>query len=146
MYSTPSNEPWPIRISTKSSSAFASRAIVPSVSRNCDGGGLRTAQRVDVRSLARGFEYFVQILRRGGEALLVVGLAAKAGDDDVVGRCARLQREERQIADEHEGALHTTPHLRRSSHSPRAGPRSSAKTMGIFQSSLVLRTEMPASE
>ncbi len=35
--------------------------------------------------LAGSFEDAIQILCRRSEALLVVGLAAKAGDDDVVG-------------------------------------------------------------
>ena len=95
--------------------------------------------------LAGAFEDAIQILCGRIEALLVVGFAAKASDDDVVGSRARLHsphRDDRQ----QQSAFHTTPHFLRSSHSDAGNPMRSAKTMGMFQSSLVLRTEMPASE
>ena len=95
---------------------------------------------------AASLENLVQIVCRRREALLVIRLAAQSGHDDVVRRGARLQRQQPHSIASSRARLHTTPHLRRSSHSAIGSPSSSRKTIGMSHSSLVLRTEMPASE
>src|SRR5258708_5470925 len=95
--------------------------------------------------LSGSLEDLAQIFCGCREALLIVGLAANPGDNHVERGRARLQRA-RADDRKQQSALHTTPHLRRRSHSAAGSATSSTNTMGIFQSSLVLRTEMPASE
>src|SRR6185437_7819719 len=125
---------------------------------------LRAAEREDVRGVARGFENTVQLIRIRGKALHVVRFAAQARDDHIVGRGMRLRGEGAEAGREeqrkdavtpairgmrspwHLCAPHTTPHLRRKSHSLPGRPSKRRKMIGMFQSSRVERTEMPASE
>src|SRR5580698_6394874 len=109
------------------------------------GSGLRTGERIHMRIGARGCEDSVQFFGLRRETLLVVRFATQPGHDDIVcgGGSAQGERAEHR---QQECAVHSTPHLRRSSHSVAGRPRRSANTMGISQSSLVVRTEMPASE
>ena len=55
-------------------------------------GGLLPAQGVNMADSLEALKTLIEILCRRSEALLVVGLAAQAGDDDVVRRRARVQR------------------------------------------------------
>ena len=122
------------------------------IARNClkrlpqlRGGSLRAGERIHMCRAACGCEDPVQVLRRRSEALLVIRLTAQASHDDIVrsGMGAHGERTEHR---QQQSTLHTTPHLRRSSHAVVGNARSSRNTMGMFQSSLVVRTEMPASE
>src|SRR6185437_1063442 len=98
-----------------------------------------------MRGVARGFEYAVQLIRVRGEALHVVRLAAQARNNDVI-RCGARLHGNHACQREHHCAPHTTPHLRRRSHSLPGRPSKRTKMIGMFQSSRVERTEMPASE
>jgi len=87
----------------------------------------------------------IQIFGRGREALFVVRLATEPRYHDVVRR--RVRRKSNSTGhDQQQQAPHITPHFRRNNHSAISSPRRSKKTIGISHSSLVLRTEMPASE
>src|SRR5580692_5271332 len=149
-------------------------------------GRIGTGERVDMHVARRRFEEFVQVLRKSGEALLVIGFAAEAGHGDVVGRClsgaranscargaacqdengfapepckstwrrrpaggfaCRWDKERPPLGRQRHGmcARHTTPHFRRSSHSVDGSAINRKKMIGMFQSSFVSRTVIPAS-
>ncbi len=117
---------------------------------SCALRGIRAGEREDVASLPRGLQQLVEIVGHGGEALLVVGLAAEPRDGDVIDPGARGQRgkkaERHNRCDRDRRRLHTIPHFRRSSHSEDRSRISTRKMTGIFHSSLVSRMVMPASE
>src|SRR5580698_5210621 len=93
----------------------------------------------------RSLEDPVEIVCSRCKTLLVIWFSAQSGHDYVVRSGARVERN-RKDADGEQGAPHITPHLRRNSHSETGRPSKRKKTMGMFQSSFVLRMEMPASE
>ena len=93
---------------------------------------------IAARALQAGIDVFGPHL----EALVVIGLAAQAGDSQIEGGGGRAQRGGHQ----QHGQLHTTPHFRRSSHSEARMPSTSRKTIGISHKSRVSRVVMPASE
>jgi hypothetical protein len=107
--------------------------------------GLRAYEGVDTRGGACGFEDAVEVVCGRSETLLVAGLSAKSGDYDIEGCSVRLESKQTG-GRQQQGALHTKPHFRRSSHSAVGKPSRNRKNMGMFHNSLMVRTEMPASE
>src|SRR5262249_40748604 len=107
--------------------------------------GLCAQKGIDTRCRAPGREDVVEIVCGGSETLVVVGLSAKSRNDDIE-RCSMRLKSKQTGRSQQQCALHTTPHLRRSSHSAIGKPKRNRKNMGMFHSSLMLRTEMPASE
>ena len=85
-------------------------------------------------------QQFVEILRKARKALLVVRLAAEAGDGDV----PRVRRGSEAAGDRK--VPHTAPQRRRSSHSADFSPASNSSAAGMSQRSCVSRTVNPASE
>src|ERR1700733_11830089 len=96
-----------------------------------------------MRVAAGGFEQFIQVLGVGGKPLLVVWFAPKSGDRDVIDARMRAERGQQQ---QPKGEFQPPPPLRRSSHSAAISSSSHRNTTGMFHSSLMSRTEMPASE
>ena len=97
----------------------------------------------DVDIAAGLLEARVDILRPHFEALRVIGFAAEPGNGDVEGGgVCGARRQENQGNKPN----HTTPHLRRSSHSDARIPNASRNTTGISHKSRVSREVMPASE
>ncbi len=110
--------------------------------------GVAAGQRIDVDICARGLEQLVEVHGERSEVLLVIRLAAKARDRDVIDRRTRrdCKQERGREADREKSGLHTIPHLRRSSHSAKGRARIRRKIAGMSHSGFVSRTVIPASE
>ena len=110
--------------------------------------GLVPGQGINMRAVAGILEQFIQVLRVRRKPLVVVWFAAKSRGRDVVDTRMRGQcgNQGAQQAAAQQCESHTTPHLRRSSHSADMSSSNSRNTTGMFHSSLMSRTEMPASE
>ena len=102
---------------------------------------IRRNQRSDV-AVACLLQARIDVERPHLESLVVVRLAAEAGDRQKVSGRRRCQgSSQQQCADSH-----TTPHLRRNSHSDARRPSANRKMAGISQRSRASRAVMPASE
>ena len=108
-------------------------------------GRLRTAESVHMARRTRRLEDAIEIAGGAREALLVVRLAPEPGHGEKVDiRTRRCVHEERECQAQSRRCPHTTPHFRRSSHSLLRSASSSRNTMGMFHSSRVWRSVMPA--
>ena len=94
---------------------------------------------VTLASELAAVQQLVDILGLGCEALLVIGLAAESGDGDVEGG-RRCREPDARASARPKATLHTTPHLRRSSHSVQHSSNARKNTIGISHRSLVSRT------
>ena len=154
LYSTPSNDRWPIRINTKSSSggllghlperfAHASLRCIPAAQR----------ENVDVTSAA--FQQLIEIVSHGREPLFVIRLPTETGCGDVICSGATAYGCSKENA-QHEHECRTAKRIECgvSHHTPLAPQQplrktnriSTRKMMGISQSSFVSRIVMPALE
>jgi hypothetical protein len=106
-------------------------------------GRLGASQGINVGAAPGIPEQFVQIFGVRGKALLVVRFAPQPRDRDIVDAGVRRYGGHQQA---HQDPPHTTPHLRRNSHSVDMSSSSHRNTTGMFHSSLISLTEMPASE
>src|ERR1039458_998796 len=111
-------------------------------------GRVVASERVNVHIASRILENFIEVGSYRGETLFVVWLASQTGNRDVIGPGPRGDRTHNHPSENQsqERAPHTIPHFRRSSHSENRSRRITRKITGIFHSSLVSRTVIPASE
>ena len=123
----------------------------------CDGAerffqmrarGAGAGQGEDMNIAAGCLHDFVNVVRCGSEALVVIGFSAQSGYSHPVRAGSRRCGQRKQTCDERrqQGSPHTIPHRRRNNHSAERSSISTRNTSGKFHSSLVSRTVIPASE
>ena len=141
--------PWPISITTSASCGLASLRDLRERGPHAGARGRRARQRLDLGVAARRFQKLVDLLGPHAEALLVIRLAAQAGDGEVVSRRRAGSAQQRA-----QSSRASTTQIRFIPH-PTCGaaaiptPRSSSasrNTIGMSHRSFVSRVVMPASE